>query len=184
MKSAEYRAEMVFSSMYGAVKELIPQGNHYVVKGYLPLYGDTMNIGHKVNIGYITLKVNLWLYDWFSVIEFPRGGGIGFQWPLIPGLPHLRVPSRALIVREEDGDEWPAYIDIDRAYIAALKYIGSGVHQVFHEKVIKLRGNNDAITYDLLDKNPPHNMIEPISWRLAERPTNIEALAFKPLEVK
>ena len=181
MKGTKYRAERVFSSLYGAVKELIPQGNHYIVRGYFPMYGNTMEIGYKLAIGYITLNVKLRLYDWFSVVEFPRGEE--FQWPILPGLPYLRAPNRALIVLEEDGNEWPAYIDIDNAYIAALKYATSGWYRAFHERTVQ-RHNDTDFKYDLLDKNPPHAMIDCFSWHVDDVPSNIKDLAFKPLVVQ
>jgi hypothetical protein len=181
VKNAKYRAERVFSSLYGAVKELIPQGNHYIVRGYFPMYGNTMEIGYKLAIGYTTLNVKLWLYDWFSVIEFPRREE--FQWPILPGLPYLKAPNKTLIVLEEDGNEWPAYIDIDSAYIAALKYTTSARYRPFHERTVKRQDDTD-FRYDLLDKNPPHDPIEMLSWRVEDIPGNIKDLAFKPLLVE
>jgi hypothetical protein len=180
VKNTKYRAERVFSSLYGAVKKLIPHGNHFIVRGYFPMYGNTMEIGYRLSIGYTTLNVKLWLYDWFSVIEFPRGEE--FQWPILPGLPYLKAPSKALIVLEEDGDEWPAYIDIDRAYIAALKYITTGRYLAHQERTVK-RCKDADFRYDLLDKNPPYAMIDTFSWRVEDVPSNIKDLAFKPLLV-
>lgn len=181
MKDLKYRAERVFSSLYGAVKEIIPNGNHYIVRGYYPMYGNTEEIGYKLAIGYTTLNVSLRLYDWFAVIGFPRGEE--FQWPILPGLPYLRAPNRSLIVLEEDSNEWPAFIDIDTAYIAALKYTTSGRYRVMDERTVK-RVNDTDFKYDLLDKNPPHVMIEAFSWRVEDVPSNINELAFKPLLVE
>lgn len=181
MKDLRYRAEMVFSSLYGAVKEIIPNGNHYIVRGYYPMYGSTENIGHKLAIGYTTLNVSLRLYDWFAVIEFPRGEE--FQWPILPGLPYLRVPTRSLIVLETDSNEWPAFVDTDTAYIVALKYSSPGRYGTMDKRMVK-RVHNTDFKYELLDKNPPHATIYALAWRVEGVPSNINELAFKPLAVE
>lgn len=181
MKDLRYRAERVFSSLYGAVKEIIPNGNHYIVRGYCPLYGNTEDIRYKLAIGFTTLNVSLRLYDWFAAIEFPRGEE--FQWPILPGLPYLRVPTRSLIVLESDGNEWPAFIDIDTAYIVALKYVRSGRYRAMDKRTVK-QVNDIGFKYELLDKNPPHAMIHAFSRCVVDVPSNINELAFKPLSVE
>lgn len=182
MKDLKYRAEMVFSSLYGAVKKIIPNGNHYIVRGYYPVYGSTENINHSLVIGYTTLNVSLRLYDWFAVIEFLNEEV--FRWPILPGLPYLKVPPRSLVVLEADSDEWPAFIDIDTAYIAALKYVGSGWYRAMDKRTVK-RVDNASFRYELLDKNPPHAILCAFSsTRVENVPSNINELAFKPLLVE
>lgn len=181
MKDLRYRAERVFSSLYGAVKEIIPNGNHYIVRGYYPMYGSTENIDYHLAIGYTTLNVSLRLYDWFAVIEFLNGEV--FRWPILPGLPCLKVPTRSLVVLEADSDEWPVFIDIDTAYIAALKYTGSGLYRAMDERTVK-RVDNTYFKYELLDKNPPHDLLHAFSGRVDGVPSNINELAFKPLLVE
>lgn len=181
MKDMRYRAERVFSSLYGAVKEIIPNGNHYIVRGYYPMYGNTEEIDYKLTLGYTTLDVSLRLYDWFAVIEFPRG--VEFRWPILPGLPCLWAATRTLIVLEADGDEWPAFIDTDTAYIAAIKRVASGLYRAMDERTVKLINDTD-FRYELLDKSPPHAMLYSFSSRVEHVPNNINDLAFKPLLVR